>query len=176
MPPAKVEQASLVRLAAVGRRAGPDITPCPTHKPGPNWIPLNVGQGLPEVPLVQRTRVEAVLPQVAAAPVKAVDVLGVQPMGPAHGLGQRLGRLRRCHEMNVISHQAIPQYLQAETIRLLLEYRKIHMAIIINEEHILSVVASLSDMVRAVQNDCSGYAWHRRENNPLLTTSREKYR
>ncbi len=57
--------------------------------------------------LIQRAGVESVLPEVAAAAVQTIDVLGVELIRPLEGVGQR-GLLLGCdHQMDMVCHQAI---------------------------------------------------------------------
>ena len=90
-PPFHVQQAGCVDApAAVGGCARPRVLPRGPHHLGAERVPLDVPHRRPEVPAVQRAGIEAVLPQVPAAAVKAVDRLGVPEVGPAETLGQRL--------------------------------------------------------------------------------------
>jgi len=61
--------------------------------------------------LVHRAGVEPILPQVAAATVKAVDVLRVEIMRATHGLRQRILGVREGNQMDVVGHQAVPDDL-----------------------------------------------------------------
>ena len=74
----------------MGRRAGPAVRPGLPADFGANRILLDVAQGPQEVLRVQRTGEIPILPQMSASAVHAVDVLGIQKIGPAHELGQRV--------------------------------------------------------------------------------------
>ncbi len=62
--------------------------------------------------------------------------------------------------MDVVGHQAIAEYVEAEALAMLAEEFEIHTAVSINEENILPVVAALNNVVRLTRNDDSGNARH----------------
>ena len=99
----------------------------------------------------------------AAAAVHAVDVLGVEKVGSAYGFGECGGVARDRDDVDVIDHQAISQHVQAEPLRLLFEPVEIYLAVIVNEENVLLVIAALSDVVRHVFKNYSGQSWHNRK-------------
>ena len=99
----------------------------------------------------------------AASAVHAIDVLGVEIVSSADGFGECGGVARDRDDVDVIDHQAISQHVQTEPLGLLFEPVEIYMAVIVNEENVLLIVATLSDMVRHVFKNYSGQSWHNRK-------------
>ncbi len=56
----------------------------------------------------------------------------------------RILQSRRPHEMDVVGHQAIAKYVEAEALAVLAEKFALRTAVVINEENILTVVAALN--------------------------------
>jgi hypothetical protein len=160
VPPRQVQQVGAGPLIRVGRRTGPAIPPRPPAQPRPHGIELDLLQRQPQVPPVEGTGVEAPLPQVAATFVDAVDVLAVAKVGPPDRLGQRLLRVRDRHQVHVVGHQAVAQDLQAALARLLRQQSQVDVAVLIHEEHILTVVPALRDVVGAPDRNGFGEPWH----------------
>ena len=99
----------------------------------------------------------------AAAAVHAVDVLGVEKVGSAYGFGECGGVARDRDDVNVIDHQAIGQHVQTEPLGLLFEFVEVYLAVIVNKENVLLIIATLSDVVRHVFKNYSGQSWHNRK-------------
>jgi hypothetical protein len=97
--------------------------------------------------LVQRTGEEAVLPEMAAAPVETIDVLRVQLIRAFQSAGQRVRVGRRNDKVDVIGHQTIALYGQIKTARRLGQKRQEGTAVVIDEEDVLTVVAPLGHVV-----------------------------
>lgn len=98
--------------------------------------------------LVQSAREEPVLPQVPATLVHAVDVLAVAKMGTTDRPGQRVLASRRPHEVDVVAHEAVAKQSKAVPLAVGLKQFQIDPAIIVDEEHVLTIVAPLGDVVR----------------------------
>jgi len=100
--------------------------------------------------LVQRTGEEAILPEVAAAPVETIDVLRIQLIGAFQSVGQRV-RAGRCNDkMDVIGHQAVALHCQIKTRRRLGQKRQECTTVVIDEKDVLAVVAPLRHVVGTV--------------------------
>ena len=112
----------------------------------------------------------------AASAVHVVDVLGVEIMSSADGLGECGVVARDRDDVDVILHQAIGQHVQAEPLGLLFEPVEIYMAVIVNEENVLLIIAALSDMVRHVFKHYSRQSWHNRKYSKLLHDVNRKNR
>ena len=139
----------------------PSVRNAPPHSTTANRIPLHVDHRRPEVFLVQRAGEEAVLPEMAAPAVKAIDVASVVQVRSPHSLGQRLRLPGRGDQMHVVGHQAIAVDGQAELLGLLSQYVKIVDAVLIDEEDILAIVPPLGHVMRTTRNDNSRRPWHR---------------
>jgi hypothetical protein len=50
----------------------------------------------------------------------------------------------------MIGHQAIPQNVQAEPLRLLLEQFEVNRSVIGNKENVLLIISALSNMMRHI--------------------------
>ena len=160
-PVGQVQQAGRVGgLAAVGGGAGPGVVHGPADQLGPHRVAFDVLHGPPEVLPVQSTGVEAVLPQVPAAGMKAVDVLGVAEVRPPESLGQRLVQAGQDHQVDVVAHQAPGQDLQPIRAAFLGQHAEIGPAVVVDEEDILTVIASLRDVMPAARNDQPGSSRH----------------
>jgi len=62
--------------------------------------------------------------------------------------------------MHVVAHQAIALDRQAVLVRLLGQKLQIHPPIVVDEEHILPVVAPLRDMMGTADHNCPCKPWH----------------
>jgi len=60
----------------------------------------------------------------------------------------------------VIAHQAIAVDADAEAIRLLAQQREISRAVVVDEKHVLPVVAPLRDMMWTPRHHQSSDPWH----------------
>ena len=92
--------------------------------------------------------------------MQPVYILRVGKMRAAQGLCERILFLRRGDEMDVVGHEAISVNEEAVLRRGALEQAEVYAAIIVDEEHVLMIVAALRDVVRATGNDDSGDTWH----------------
>src|SRR4030067_1161144 len=97
----------------MGAGAGPRIPSGLPDQFGPHRISLDIGQVEERMFLVGGARVEAVLPEVAAAAVEAVEILGVEPMASAHGLGQGILAAGHGEEVDMVAHQAVAEEFEA---------------------------------------------------------------
>ena len=153
-PLSQVQQFRLLRWVNVDRRTGPLIAPWLATELGPNRIKLDVSHGKPEMPLIQRTRIETPLPKVAAAPMKAIDILRISKVSSAYGLGKRVLGPRYPDNLNVIGHETITDDFQAVLAGLLGEQLQIHAPIIIYKEDVLTIIPALGDMMSTPGHDC----------------------
>ena len=85
--------------------------------------------------------------------MKAVDRLGVPEVGPAEALGQRLLAGRDGDQVDVVAHQAVGEDVQAVDSAFLDEQAEVELAVVIDEEDILAVVAPLHDVMRTARYD-----------------------
>ena len=112
----------------------------------------------------------------AASAVHAVDVSGVEIVSSAYGFCECGGVARDRDDVDVIAHQAIGQHVQTEPLRLLFEPVEIYLAVIVNEENVLLIIAALSDMVRYIRKNYSGQSWHNRKYSKMLCDVNRKNR
>ena len=88
--------------------------------------------------------------------MKAVDILRVAKVRSADGLSKRILLVRDSDDMDMIAHQTIADKLQRVLVCLLFQKLQIYPAIIIDEEHILTVVPALRDMMSESNGYCPG--------------------
>ena len=103
---------------------------------------------------------EPPLPQVAAAPVEAVDILRVAKVGRADGPGQRPLLVGNRDQMDMVGHQAVSEDLQAILLGLLLQKPQVHPPVLVHEEHGLAVISVLRDVMGIPHGYRSGYSGH----------------
>ncbi len=105
--------------------------------------------------------------------MKTVDVLGVEIMSASDGLCQRVHRVGDRNQVNVVRHQAVREDVHAEGFRPLLQECEIRAPISVSEEHVLTVVSPLGDMVRNPWHNCPGDARHAHRLQELPALSRK---
>src|SRR4051794_7568137 len=92
--------------------------------------------------------------------VQAIHVLRVEPVRASERLGQAVFRRRNKQVMNVIGHQAIRKNRDAMPKALAGEDSEIGSAVVIDEENILPIVASLGDVMNQAGDDDASDARH----------------
>jgi hypothetical protein len=120
--------------------------------------------------VVHRTGIETVLPQMPAPAVHTVNVLGIKKMGPTNSLSKSHVISGDGDDMNMIGHQAIAQHVQAEPLGLFLEQFEVNRSVIGYKENILLIISTLSDVMRNIFQNYSGYSRHNRKYN-IVTKS-----
>ena len=103
---------------------------------------------------------EAVLPEVSAGAVQAVEALGVDAVGTSEGLGERVGALGDGDEMNVIGQQAVAEQGDAVDGALAAQGVEVEAAVVVGEQDVLAVVATLGDVVGDSWSDEAGFSGH----------------
>ena len=83
----------------------------------------------------------------AGAVLQTVDILSVTEMHPSDGPRQSMGTLWRDNQVNVVGHQAEAEDRHISGGGFLGQYAKIGKAIIIKEKDILTVIATLRNVV-----------------------------
>ena len=110
-------------------------------------IAVDVDQGFEKMALIESAGVETVLPEMAAAFVAAVGVLGVKEVGSAQSASQRIGRAGDGDEVNMVAHQAITEDVKVVLAALVAQEFEVDAPVLIVQEHILAVIAALGDVV-----------------------------
>ncbi len=82
-------------------------------------------------------------------------------MGSANGFAKGLFIAGDSYQVNMIGHQAKPENSKPILLRLPFQRFKIDVAIIIDKENILTVIASLDNMVRNTFQYYSCKPWHK---------------
>jgi hypothetical protein len=135
-------------LPAMHRRARPGILPCLGRHPRPDRVQLDIGRRMIRMGVIQRTRVEAVLPEMPQPPMQPVDILRVHQVRPAQRFRQRRLLLRRHQKMDMIGHQTVRRDRQPIALRDLFQIRQIDPVIRLHKEDILPVITPLGHMMR----------------------------
>ena len=108
------------------------------------------------MPLIERAGVETPLPQMAAATMKAIDILRVAKMRSADGFCKRILGVRDRDDMDVIAHQTIADKFKGVLVRLLFQKLQVYPAVIVHEEYGVAIIAALRYMMRKSYRYCSG--------------------
>jgi hypothetical protein len=110
--------------------------------------------------LVESGGIVAALPQVSAATVEAVDVLGEFPVSPADRGGERPFALRCENQVDVVGHQTVAEDGDVVARAFGVEEFEVAAAVIGREEDVEAVVAAVRNVVRHAGNDDAGDAGH----------------
>jgi hypothetical protein len=140
----------------VGGGAGPGIFGREAADGGADGVALDVSHRQQAMRIVHGIGVKAILPEMAAASVQAVDVLRVNPMCSADRPGEGIGSSRDGDEMDVIVHQAVAEDGDAVAGALVGEELQVGAAVVIDEEDVLAIVAPLREMMWKTGDDDSG--------------------
>ena len=75
--------------------------------------------------------------------MRPIDMLGIAGVNRFQYVGQGCVHPRNGHEMNVIGHQTVGEYLRPLLLRVLLEEIEISLSVRVNQENVLSAIAAL---------------------------------
>ncbi len=103
--------------------------------------------------IVQRTRKEAILPEMADRVAPPIPFQGVARMRLAQGQSHGFCMAGDGNKVNVIAHQAPPQDAQIVPLGMLAQDFQISPAVFVREEYDLPVITALRDVMRRVGND-----------------------
>ncbi len=131
-------------------------------QPRPHRIEFHVARARQQVAFVERKRVKALLPEVAAPSLAEVDAARVAAVGLAQGGAEPVFVRRHENEMDVVGHQAIGPHLGARLAAPLAEQGEIVSVIVVLEEHRQASRAALDHVMRMFGDDQSRCSWHRR--------------
>jgi len=101
--------------------------------------------------IVHRRRIEPILPQMAAAFVRAVHVLRVQPVRPTHRAGQARSVAGHQQQVHMIGHQAVGINFYTQCLLEFSQVREVALEVRWLCENDLPVVAALHDVMRVVR-------------------------
>lgn len=87
--------------------------------------------------------------------MEAVDVLGVSKVRSADGFGEGIVVAGDGDYMDMVCHEAPGEELEAVFVGLVFEIVKIDTAVVIDEEHVLAIVAPLGYVMGITCRDCS---------------------
>ena len=95
------------------------------------------------------------MPEMAAASVHAVDVLGVEEMRTANRLGKGGVVAWNCNDVNVVGHQAIAKNIKAKPLGLLFEEFEINRPVVVDKENVLPIITTLGNMMSNILQNYS---------------------
>ena len=147
-PVEEVEEVGGVVVSEVGAGARPGEGGGCVGEAGADGVEVDVGEGFDEVVAAERAGVEAVLPEMAAAAVEAVEALGVEAVGFAEGEGERALVLRHGDQVDVVRHQAVAEDVEGVIARLAAERLEVEEPIGVGAKNGYAVVAALGDVMR----------------------------
>ena len=110
--------------------------------------------------LAQRAGEKSILPEMAGAVVPLVDILGVTEMHPSDGSRQSIGTARFGNQVNMVGHQTEAEDRHIRGGGFLGQYAKVDAPIIIDKKDILTVIATLGNVVRYVGNNNASGSRH----------------
>lgn len=96
------------------------------------------------------------MPEMPAASVHAVDVLGVEEMCTANRLGKGGVVAGDGDDVDVVAHQAIAKNVKAEPGGLLFEEFEINRPVVVDKENVLLVITTLGNMMSNILQNYSG--------------------
>jgi hypothetical protein len=144
----------------VRRGAAPPVLDRFLDQPRAHWIELNIADETAEALGLDGAGIVAALPQVAAAAIDGVPVLGIAHLNLAQQLGEGFDPLGPKGQMDVIGHEAVAQDIDGVKLRVLLEQAEVYLAVGEGEEDVASLVASLGDVMGAVWDHYAGESGH----------------
>jgi hypothetical protein len=130
--------------------------PCPGifHQTRPDWIRFDVTQRLGKVSLIERTREEAILPQVAGLALADMKPAGIVVVRSPEAFRQRIVPFRDGYQVNMVGHEAVAEDPQPGTLCMIAEQPEIDLSIGIAKKHVLPLIATLRNVMRpARQHD-----------------------
>ncbi len=89
-----------------------------------------------------------------------VDILGVTEMHPSDGSRQSIGTARFGNQVNMVGHQTEAEDRHIRGGGFLGQYAKVDAPIIIDKKDILTVIATLGNVVRYVGNNNASGSRH----------------
>ena len=92
-------------------------------------------------------------------------------MALAEGAGKQIGPLGDRNQMNVIRHQAVAKQRDAVALRAFAESFEIETLVVVEQEDVLAIVASLRDVMRHTRRHHPGHTGHSVNEELLLSHS-----
>ena len=126
----------------------------------PNRVQRDIARGDHQMGLVHRDRAKPSLKEVARLPCARIDEAGVKAMRARHCQRQAERVGGRQNQVNMVGHQAIGPYGDAEFLAGLSEQIAIKPIVVVAKEHALAPIASLRDVMRRTGNDNASETRH----------------
>jgi hypothetical protein len=162
VPEGDIENRRRFGSAEVGGGTGPWPRGGVRGEAGADGVALDVAQGGPEVVLVHRTGVEAVLPEVAGAAFAGVEILRVAAVSAAQDDGERIRLRGHEDEVDVIGHEAVAEDGDAVVPGVVFEELEVEPVVFGAEVCGLAVVTALGDVVGDAWENQARRTWHTR--------------
>ncbi|SPE40669.1 hypothetical protein SBA3_3820012 [Candidatus Sulfopaludibacter sp. SbA3] len=146
--------------------AGPGPVGCISHEPGAHRIQFHVAECLPPSGVVQRARIEAILPEMPRFVPAQMEPAGVVVVGSSEGIRQAGFSRRDGQNVHVVPHQAVPTEGDAISLAVTMQKMQVKLALRIVKEDRLAVVTPLCDVMPAARQHDSRNPSHLREMVP----------
>ncbi|HTW92556.1 MAG TPA: hypothetical protein VMH22_12725 [bacterium] len=155
-------QQTVAPQSRVGGCAAPLIVRSARFKTGAHGIALDIANRRCGVLGVERTRVEATLPDPTTVFLRAIDMLGIPKMyGLEHG-GKRTGLGRHCDQMHMVGHQTVGEDVESTLGSVVPKQTQVSTIVRPDEEDAIATIAALGDVVWDARDYDSRHAWHAR--------------
>ena len=132
----------------MSRRAGPPVIFGARHHMCSDWIAFDVADRRPKMPIIERTRERARLPEMTGKCVPHVELLRISAMAAMERLPDRVPAFRYGHEMHVIRHEAVSANPEVKPPTAFVEEFDVTQAIRVITEDVQSSDAALGYMQR----------------------------
>ena len=150
-------------LTTVRCCARPGVVFGPRNEPRAHRVQLYVSNRVQEMCCVERAGVISPLPEVSSDGAHPVDALRVLAMHGAQRARHAI-RTRWLHDqMHVVRHQAIRKNRDSKAPRVRVEQAQVSLGIALRQEHPLTVISALRDVMRDARKDGSAVSRHDRE-------------
>jgi hypothetical protein len=154
--PFQTEKAEPIRLAVEMRnRRGPRPGIGGGDHSRTNWIEIHVTQTIQDMSALEYAAEIAILPKMPATAVTLVESLGVLPVSSTDEPRKPLDFLWTRDEMDMITHQTKSNDPNLLASGIPDEMMQIHLIIKVSKKNILTIVASLCDVVKMARGDQS---------------------
>ena len=151
---------TIILAGQMGVNAGPAPVLGAGDKSGPDRVEFDIATGGKQTRLVHRRGLETSLPEQAGTLGPTIEVLRVEPVGPANNPRQAQFVLRNQDQMDVIGHEAVGPALDVLCPAGFCQEGEVMSVIVIREEDLLPAVTALRHVVWGAGMDDAGGSWH----------------
>src|SRR5262249_53014545 len=109
-PKIEIKKPGIITLSHMGPRTRPRPIPRFLNHARAHRVQFYIAQRYPSMSLVQRTRIESILPEMPGLALLHVMPERIFFVCPPKSLGKRILRLRHHKKMNMVGHEAVADY------------------------------------------------------------------